>query len=379
VATLLGLGAGGCELTSVEIAAPESVVIAEVMLEAGTQMQRALLYTNLAADEPLPGADIRVRRVDGAGAGDAAGIAYRPAPDSLCLAGSGAGPTVPDPRLVARCYVADDGERVQPGARYAIEIRLDDGRTLTGRTSVPDDFVVLRPATSPCVLETPSLELAWTRSAGAGAYQIEGLLQGLATGLAERGVVDPPDTLRLVGLALGGADTTLVFPTELGLFDRFDLADVLLALQDGLPAGATVDLTISAADPNVVNWVRGENQNPSGQIRVSSLSGDGIGLFGGLVVRRLTVTADGEGPPCRSALHSPQPDPLDQRHRLGRQAEEHLDVLALPLEDERAAEPVHRDQLADPADLADLLHQALRPLHPGVRVVVHEEVLGEDP
>lgn len=291
---LLGLvlSAAGCELTSVELATPETVVVAEVVLDAGAATQRAWLYTSLAGDAPLPGADIRVRALDDPAAPE---LAFGPAPDTACVALE-----APDPRIDGRCYTADAAGRVAPGMRYALEVRLDDGRTLSGRTRVPGSFAVVRPAVSPCALRDPSLELVWTRSEGAGAYQIEAAFSGLAEGLADRGVEDPPDELRLLGVAIGAADTTAVFPSELGIFDRFDLdRDLLLALQQGLPDGARADVTVAAGDPNFVNWVRGGNFNPSGQVRVSSISGDGIGVFGSLVTRRLRLVTEPGAPGCR--------------------------------------------------------------------------------
>ncbi len=107
---------------------------------------------------------------------------------------------------------------------------------------------------------------------------------------------DPPDELDLLGLAIGAADTTIVFPQEFGVFDRFTVdRDLLLALQEGLPAGARADVLVAAGDRNFVNWVRGGNFNPSGQVRVPSVTGDGTGVFGSLVVRGRTLLTEPDG------------------------------------------------------------------------------------
>ena len=76
--------------------------------------------------------------------------------------------------------------------------------------------------------------------------------------------------------------------------NRFDnsVFDILVALQTGLPAGVDANVLVAAADRNYVNWVRGGNFNPSGTVRVSSIRGDGAGLFGAIVSRRLTITTD---------------------------------------------------------------------------------------
>ena len=93
-----------------------------------------------------------------------------------------------------------------------------------------------------------------------------------------------------------------MFPSEFGVFDRFDLEqDLALRLQRGLPAGTDAVVTIAAVERNYVNWVRGGSFNPSGQVRVASLRGDGTGVFGAAVVRRFSVVAEsgpGGSPDC---------------------------------------------------------------------------------
>jgi hypothetical protein len=79
----------------------------------------------------------------------------------------------------------------------------------------------------------------------------------------------------------------MMFPTDYGLFDRFDEDKhaVLLAIRDGLPVNVRAEVIVAAADNNYVNWVRGSNFNPSGLVRISSIQGDGTGVFGSLVPR----------------------------------------------------------------------------------------------
>jgi hypothetical protein len=107
---------------------------------------------------------------------------------------------------------------------------------------------------------------------------------GLRPILAERGIIDAPDPLDLQGLAVSAEDTTLVLPDEFGVFERFEYdQDVLRALQGGFPDGVDVVLMVAAADRNYVNGVRGGRFNPSGPVRISSVVGDGVGVFGSLV------------------------------------------------------------------------------------------------
>ena len=143
--------------------------------------------------------------------------------------------------------------------------------------------------------DTP-LEVRWTRSAGAWAYVNETSINGLPAALAPENIEVEEDPLYLLGLSISASDTTVVFPSEFGVFDRFDLEqDLALRLQRGLPGGTDAQVTIAAVERNYVNWVRGGNFNPSGQVRVSSLRGDGSGVFGAAVLRRFSVVA--ESPP----------------------------------------------------------------------------------
>jgi hypothetical protein len=286
----LVLSAVACELTSVELTDTVDLVIAEVYLRPGEDTHQAFLYRTFPADGGslrVDGATIVVRGA----AGEV--LDFTPAnSDDSCAeydftaAGDG-----------GSCYIAIDPEaRVQAGRAYDLEIMLPDGRRLEGRTAVPAAFRLVRPASSGCVLETTSLELIWTLSEGSWAYQADARFTGLAAGLAARGVPDPPDTLRLLGLSVGASDTTMTFPRDFGVFDRFELdRELLLALQQGLPEGARADIVVAAVDRNYVNWARGGNFNPSGQVRVPSVTGNGTGVFAALIRRALVVVAPGDG------------------------------------------------------------------------------------
>jgi hypothetical protein len=117
--------------------------------------------------------------------------------------------------------------------------------------------------------------------------------------------VEAPEPLELLGLAISAADTEIVLPAEFGLFDRFTVDQALLAvLQQGLPAGTRAEVTIAAADRNYVNGVRGGSFNPSGRVRISSVTGDAVGVFGSLVPLAASVRSGPPGqnlPPCGGA------------------------------------------------------------------------------
>jgi len=277
----------GCELTSIELADVADVVVAEVYLRPDVGIHIAFLHRTRPGPDGsfrVDGADVVVRRAGAAGA-----MGFEPAPLEVC-----ASIELIDEGRAGSCYAAAADAVVRAGETYDLEIHLPDGGRLDGRTTIPGNFQVVSPAAPACLLEETALEMAWTWAAGAWAYQADALFSGLAEGLAARGVAEPPDTLRLLGLALGGADTTMLFPRDFGVFDRFELdLEILLALQDGLPEGARVDLVVAAADRNYVNWARGGNFNPSGQVRVSSLTGDGTGVFAALLGQSRVIHSPG--------------------------------------------------------------------------------------
>ncbi|MEX0891121.1 MAG: hypothetical protein WEB88_03045 [Gemmatimonadota bacterium] len=277
-----------CELRDVTTAAPVDMVIAEVVLLADQSVQRAFLHRTFGPrGQTVPGARVEVHTEDGRimrfAATTMAGVC-----------------TVPGGPREGTCYVSVDSTAftVEPGARYRLEIELADGGRMHATTLVPGSFDVLLPTPGPRTCSLPPetlMELRWTRSPGAWVYAVEADFgASLAQALP---ALNPPIPFRTVGLSVGGADTTLVFPAELGVFDRFDddAAATLAALQGGLPRGAAAEVVVAAAEPNYVNWVRGGTFNPSGTVRVASVSGDGTGVFGALVRRSFRVVGGGEG------------------------------------------------------------------------------------
>lgn len=190
------------------------------------------------------------------------------------------------------------------GEALSIAVALADGRSLTGSTRIPGAFLVDGVGAGCRLPPDTRLPLSWSPSDSAWAYLSEALILGLPDALAAEGI-QAEDSLYLLGLSISQSDTTVVFPSEFGVFERFDLdQDLAVRLQQGLPEGASADVAITAVDRNYVNWVRGGSFNPSGAVRVSSLVGDGLGVFGSAVTRRFTVvsTADSTaGPPCPSS------------------------------------------------------------------------------
>lgn len=296
LAAALGVLAG-CELEEITVAETEDVVVAEVYLQldqgfVGAPSLMGFLHRTVgglgAGYHPVPGARIIVRRQDGFSV-ELAETEVERCARTLPVDGTGS------------CYraAAELAGRFRPGDRLELEVLLSDGGVLRSATTVPGGFD-LRGLEGRFVCELPPdtpWEMRWSASEGAWAYIAETRIVGLADALAPAGIpVDDP--LYLLGLSVSAADTTIVFPGEFGVFNRFELDRELAArLQEGLPPGtAGADVSITAADRNYVNWVRGGNFNPSGRVRVPSVRGDGTGVFAATVLRPLKVwMADAPG------------------------------------------------------------------------------------
>ena len=283
-----------CDLEEITIIEIEDVVIAEIyvnLAEDPTENEiRAYLHHTVGAPgsgvDELPNALIVVRRPDGLML-DLVENAIDACLEPLPTVGSGV------------CFLAEPAQtpNLNPGDLLEVEVTFADGGTLLGATRVPSPFQVDGISTM-CRLDSNTLlPLHWSRSEGAWAYVNETSISGLPEALEPEGIVVEEDPLNLLGLSISDQDTTIVFPSEFGIFDRFDLnQDLASRLQDGLPPSTTAEVSITAVEGNYVNWARGGNFNPSGQVRVPSLRGDGTGVFAATVNRRFVVVSLDQGP-----------------------------------------------------------------------------------
>ena len=286
----------GCELAEVTVAAPEEIFIAEVQFTIvdGAAKGVAVLHRTAGfGATPIPDAVIRVRDASGAEAFFRRGLA------SECL------DPLPSAELTFSCHVLDGAtasDLLHYRATLDVEVKFTGGGELSGRVVVPGDFELVTPAQNECVLAPGTvLGMEWTPAPGTWAYLPEAEITGLREALEPVGVDLPLDPLILQGLSISEEDTSIQFPTGFGLFDRFSGdTDLLLALRDGLPAGTSAHVLVSALERNAVNWLRGGDFNPSGQVRIPSLFGDGIGVVGATVIRtvRVRVENSGEGLPA---------------------------------------------------------------------------------
>lgn len=305
----LALGLVGCDLDEVGIPDGDDVLVAESILRSEEEVQVVLLHHTLRSRRVVgeEGALVRVTR------GDGLEVEFRQDAARSCVEVDSAYPREGEHALAveATCYVSppEAGRWVVPGQTYELRVETVGGDRLRGRTTAPEAFslrslgpALPRPASGPvrCALppDTP-VELTWSRARGSAAYLTRLEATGLPEALAGRGLPSVPDTLRLYGVSVTERDTTIVVPTDIVAFepDAYD-RELMLALANGLPAGARVRLLVGALDANYVTAERGGGFNPSGAVRVSSVVGDGVGVFGSMVSHSLEVEVGGAGPAC---------------------------------------------------------------------------------
>ena len=288
---------GGCELEERSLTKPEGLLVAEVYVIVGQGPDQVVAFLQQTLGGPLDGS-LRESIIQLRGPrGILLNLAR--ADGGLCLEDS----ILDD--VAGACFVAPNLEEnvLQPGDYLEVEISTPGGEELRGGMTLPGSFTLLNPEADLCALFPGlPLEVVWKPSSGAWAYAGETLIWNLRDALEPAGIQLEKDSLKLVGLSVSETDTTLVFPQEFGIFDRFDLdRDLALALQEGLPLGAVAEVAVAALDRNYVNWIRGGNFNPSGAVRVPSLLGDGTGVLAGAVrrvVRVVGASPESALPPC---------------------------------------------------------------------------------
>jgi hypothetical protein len=278
-----------CTIADVTVAPGEDRLVVEGVLRTDARTQFILLHRAVQSGvaEGEPGAEVVVTRGDG--------MRVQFQATALACYSVDAGYLDADTPIEIRgtCYASPAalGRWVKPGSAYDLVVRTSRGEEARGRTVVPGDFTLNRvpvsrvndQAPAGCNLKAATpLPLTWTQAAGAWGYIAPLQISGLRTVLPDS--FNAPDPLELIGVSVSASDTSLVLPGEFGVFDRFSFNQNLLRLlQTGLPGGTAARLVVAAADRNYINGVRGGSFNPSGPVRISSVVGDGVGVFGSLV------------------------------------------------------------------------------------------------
>jgi len=302
----VGLALAGCELEDITLVDAEDVVVAEVYVnvkkDPADNEIRAFLHRTIGtgdAVDDLLGAQVIVRRTDGR--------VYELPGSSVedCVLSSPSD----DP---GACFLLNDSATVDlaAGDIFELEVILVDGERITGATQVPGDFE-LDEISGACRLPPDVImDITWSRSTEAWTYLNETSIRGLSDALAPEGIEVEDDPLYLLGLSISDSDTTITFPSEFGVFNRTELdQDLALRLQEGLPDGVSAEISITAIDRNFLNWARGGNFNPSGQVRVPSLNGAGTGVFGSTIGRTFQLFSSSDSidgvPACPGVIDLP--------------------------------------------------------------------------
>ncbi len=302
----------GCELTEVGLVDPEDVIIAEAHVvltlrpgrpgnpAGGVEMTMPTLLHRTYGGGPdgVPGAVVRIAGASGRV------VQLVEGQDEDCLVAR-PGFLFADYYRRGTCYGAPAGTvPFEPGEQVSLEVRASGGQVLTATSRIPGAFALVEPlgAGAACRVEPDANHVfGWTTPQDVWTYVTETEVAGLRAPLAERGI-ESPDTLYMLGLAIGREENHVVFPRQLGVLELLgddSDADVLVALQGGLPDGTRATFSVSAVDQNWANWARGGDFNPSGLVRISSVFGDGAGVFGTAVQLRADVVASpaGDGQP----------------------------------------------------------------------------------
>ncbi len=299
----IGLGVlflAACEMDSVSLVAPESLLVAEVFIASdGSDALEATAYLHRVLGSkdygPVLGANITLT----AGS-QTVDLVENSDSTSTCIPPWVQRETSEIEGALGTCYSLGELPVAFAVPGQAIQVKITDGDAseLFGQTKLPGDFSMKTPRNGRdfCAVQRDQLlELDWSKSHDAWAYIVEADVWDLADVYNYLPEDDrPPQPLFLLGLAISGDDTSMRFPSEVGLFDRYGLhRDVFEQLQKGLPESTTADITVSAVDRNFVNWARAGKFHPSGQIRTPSLMGrSGTGVIGSYVRKNFKVLAD---------------------------------------------------------------------------------------
>lgn len=313
----------GCDPTGTEVS-PEDMVVAGVWvvvtIDPADATRTELLATGwldwsraVRTTSEVPGASLRIVGESGA----SVDLAERPSQES-CFKLNPLPAHLHAP-VFGTCYLATASPSpFAPGEGLSLTIGSPDGGTATGASRLPEPFAPsggLASEDGRCLTEPDqNHRLSWSVAEGAWAYLGGALIKGLDPALW------PADKSRYAGeaLHLGGLpvrrdSTKMVFPRDLGLLTGVQPVgeELIRVLQTGLPRGATAQVAVGAIDRNWYNWIRlptfesvfVNSAFDTGEIRIPSIFGDGLGVFGTSVRWKAEVesrvrTGAGDPPLC---------------------------------------------------------------------------------
>lgn len=313
----------GCDPTGTETA-PEDVVVAGVWvvvtIDPADAARTELLATGWLdwtrtgrATSEVSGATLRIAGESGA----SVDLVEQPNQES-CFKLEPL-PTGHHPPVFGTCYLATASPSpFAPGEGLSLTIWSPEGGTATGISRLPEAFAPsggLASGDGRCLTEPDqNHRFSWSAAEGAWAYLggalVEGLDPALWPGDASRYA---GEALHLTGLPFRRDSTEMVFPRNLATLTGTQPVGVELSrvLQAGLPGGATAQVAVGAIDRNWYNWIRlptfetvfVNSAFDTGEIRVPSIFGHGVGVFGASVrwtaeVESRARTGAGDPPPC---------------------------------------------------------------------------------
>jgi hypothetical protein len=228
-----------------------NTLVVHAVLDPGVQHQIIVVQTTtgaLAAQRQVTGAVVTIATPDGRT------LTAVERSDTAAVTAIAPG-VLPFPRVTTIYDLDVGGAGLIPGRTYQLRVVAPDGRTVTGRTTIPG--AVLSTTTAPTQTIDRSIDtvsLQWSRVAGARSYQVFILSTANA-------------------YSLFVADTSVVLPGTLQVLDNGE---------DVFERRLSHQLTVSAVDENYFDYYHRTSDFLNARGLVMHLDG-GIGVFGSVV------------------------------------------------------------------------------------------------
>ena len=297
----------GCELTEVQIEPISDLVVAGVTVtlavdpldpsRVDTHARALITRFRREWEHEVPGASVQIRGE----AGQVLHLAEMSEPLVTCVTQLMGGFVRPP---AGSCHAASaSGTHFAPGERLSLTVTLPDGGVLTAESRMPGAFTSLDLSLqdSRCRLDPDTRHrFDWTPSDGSWGYVAEAEFAGLGD------LWTGQDPLFLAATLRGADETGMLFPRDL-LFELGgpNATDLYRTLHEGIPGGASAEVSVGAVDRNWINWTREGRINLDGEVLIPSVFGDGTGWFGtavrwkvGIESRETDPEADNDLPLC---------------------------------------------------------------------------------
>lgn len=257
---VLAAAATGCVETT-SLSPDANTLVVHAVLDPGVQHQLIVVQTTTGAvDEQrqVTGAVVTIATPDGR---TLTAVERR---DTAAVTGF-----VPFPTVTTIYDLDVGGAGLIPGGTYQLRVVAPDGRTVTGRTTIPNAIPSMAAAPTQTIDRTrDTVSLQWPRVAGARSYQVF--------------VRSTASTYTLF------ADTSVALPgTAQSLYGNSarctaESIPSAIACSFAFVSGLTSQLAVIAVDENYFDYYRGTSDLSTATGLVMHLDG-GIGVFGSVV------------------------------------------------------------------------------------------------